>query len=284
MTRHLWIAGFHLCLALVGLLSLLPRPASSQEKSDSSSSDERDRLKLAAEHVRELLVRRAEGDKEDIELIGRPLLSYGDPARSNENGTLWAWGTSGRPVVFLEMYQGTGTGARWVHAVTLTSSQRVVMKATSTANWQPEKTQIEPAPIPGASQPDEKELGRLRQIKDLSRRFTAHEFWNPDNSRFELRLLVQPVHRYKDPSAGIQDGAAFVLAHGTNPELILLVEALGKSVRESRWHYSLARLGSAELHVEIDGTGVWKQGRTPGVVGVSSDPYWLFFSPVVINE
>ena len=94
-----------------------------------------------------------------------------------------------------------------------------------------------------------------------------------------MRLLAQPVHRYADAEVGIQDGAAFVIAHGTNPEVVVLIEALGKTLATSRWHYSFARLGSAELHVELDGKEVWRQGRTPGVVGQPTDPYWLFLTP-----
>src|SRR5262249_13560242 len=153
--------------------------------------------------------------KDIIRLIDRPLLTYGDSARSNENGTLWAFGASGRPVAFLELYQGTGRNRNWIHAVTLTSHDLPVMSGPSGARWTPKETQIEPAVIPGAAAPDAKETVRLRQMKDLARRFTAHEFWDPDNSRFELRLLVQPVTRYsspevKTPGGAIQDGAAFV--------------------------------------------------------------------------
>jgi hypothetical protein len=165
-----------------------------------------------------------------------------------------------------------------VHAVTLTGQRRVTMTTPAKAPWTPEKTQVEPNPFPGVAAPEAKEPLRMRQMKDLARRFAAHEFWDPDNSRFEMRLLVQPVLRYRDPASRIHDGAVFVLAHGTNPEVILLIEALGDTLEASRWHYSLARLGSAELHVALDGKEVWVQGRTPGVVGQSSDPYWLFFS------
>jgi hypothetical protein len=86
------------------------------------------------------------------------------------------------------------------------------------------------------------------------------------------------VLRYRDPAKKIHDGTVFVLAHGTNPEVILLIEAIGQKLEDSRWHYSLARLGSAELHVALDGAEIWEQGRTPGVIGQPSDPYWLFFS------
>ena len=115
---------------------------------------------------------------------------------------------------------------------------------------------------------------RLRQMKEISRRFEAHEFWDPDNSRFELRLLIQPVHRYADESHSVIDGAVFVLAHDTNPEILVQLEAHGDS-SDARWKVSFSRLGSAELHVLLDGKEFWTAPRTPNVVGEPTDPYWL---------
>ena len=114
-------------------------------------------------------------------------------------------------------------------------------------------------------------------MKEISRRLEAHEFWDPNNSRFELRLLVQPVHRYHDESAKVLDGAVFVLAHGTNPEVLVQIEA-DTAEQPARWRYSFARLGSAELHVLFDGKEIWTQPRTPGIVGQPVDPYWLFWT------
>jgi hypothetical protein len=235
-------------------------------------------LALAKEHMGLLEMRLSPSD-EEVQLQTRPLLTFGDSARANKNGTLWAFGISGRPLAILELYQGGETDSRWFHAVTLTSESLVTMKTPLAAVWKPTALQIKPVAFAGADAPLDRDQRRSRQLKELARKFTAHEFWDPDNSRFELRLLEQPVHRYKDPEAGIHDGAVFILAHGTNPEVVLLIEALGKTPDEARWHYALARLGSAELHVELDGKETWKQGRTPGVVGRPADPYWLFFSP-----
>lgn len=247
-------------------------PEEKQEDADSL-------LKLAKEHMDRFEMSRAGKDEVVVELYPRPLLTYGDSARANKDGTLWAFGASGRPLAVLELYQGNEISTQWTHAVTLTGRDKVTMKTPVAAVWKPESLQIEPVPFADAEAPREREQRRLSQLKDLARRFTAHEFWDPENSRFEMRLLAQPVHRYADAEAGIQDGAVFVLAHGTNPEVIVLIEALGKTLETSRWHYSFARLGSAELHVELDGKEVWKQGRTPGVAGRPSDPYWLFITP-----
>lgn len=263
---------------IVLLIAALSSSAAAQQAAPPAEDEGESLLALAKEHMGRFEMRRARGD-EEVKLYPRPLLTYGDSARSNKEGTLWAFGDTGRPLALLELYQGNETNTRWTHAVTLTGNLTVTMKTPVASVWKPAATQIEPVAFAGAEPPLDREQRRLRQIKELSRKFTAHEFWDPENSRFEMRLLAQPVHRYSDAEAGIHDGAVFILAHGTNPEVIVLIEALGKTLETARWHYSLARLGSAELHVELDGKEVWKQGRTPGVVGQPIDPYWLFLTP-----
>lgn len=261
-------------LAVVLLSCLLP--FSSLRSDEQEDAAKKARLKAATEHIHLLEAIGADGNKA-VSLIERPLLTFGDSARANENGTLWAWGDSGRPLALVELYQ-PAAGDVWVHALTLTSTEKITLKTTTAAKWQPESLQLRPELIEGAPAPAAKETQRLRQFKDLARRFAAHEFWDPDNSRFELRLLVQPVLRYSDEKASIQDGAIFVMAHGTNPEVLLFLESIGKSADSSGWQVGFARLGSAELHVEFDGKEIWKVNRAEGIVGKPADPYWLFTS------
>jgi hypothetical protein len=114
----------------------------------------------------------------------------------------------------------------------------------------------------------------LRQLKEQSRRFSAYELWDPNNSRFEMRLLVQPVLRYHDETLQILDGAAFLLAVDNNPQIVLFIEMLDRDDKASRWQYSLARVCSAELHVMLDDREVYSAGRTPRIVGEPNGPYW----------
>jgi hypothetical protein len=268
----------HRLLTVLAMI-LLAHSLRAQEPAEPTAEKDREaRLKQGEAHVDALEVRLAEGG-DAVARIERPLLVFGDLTRNNGDGTLWAWGKEGRPLVVLETYRNTTAGGPRASAVTLTSTERVILKTPLfVQEWQPAKTQIAPQVLPDADAPGERESVRLRQLKQQARRFTAHEFWDPDNSRFELRLLVQPVHRYQDEKAKIWDGALFALANGTNPEVLVLIEALGESLDKARWHYSFARLGSAELHVEIDSREVWKQDRAPGVVGRPTDPFWLFLT------
>ncbi|MFM9962149.1 MAG: hypothetical protein ACKV2Q_13090 [Planctomycetaceae bacterium] len=233
-------------------------------------------LKEAREHVFELKASSLRTREALIELLPNPLLTYGDAARNNEAGTLWTWGKSGRPVAFLELYRNIGKDQPWVHALTLTSPELIQLDAPTGQRWTPKKSHFVLKDVPDSPEVGVQPVIRLRQMKEISRRFEAHQFWDPDNSRFEMRLLVQPVHRYHDEASKLIDGAVFVLAHGTNPEVLLQIEA--HAGEPSRWRYSLVRLGSAEMHVLLDGKEVWTEARTPGVVGQPVDPYWLFLT------
>lgn len=254
-------------------LAVLPGTVRAQETEQQKAEEEKARLAVAVEHMKSFVARLAGDDDKELELKEQPVLTFGDSTRGNQNGSLWVLGTKGRPQAFIELFKQAEV-ADWTHTATLTGKDRIIVKTPRSGQWKPEKSQIEPAAIADAPIPEAKKAARLRQIRELARRFTAHEFWNPNNSRFELRLLAQPIHRYSDEKQELVDGAAFVLANGTNPEVILLIEALGKDTKAARWHYSLARAGSAELHVELDGKEVWKCPRS---FGNANDVYFLFY-------
>ncbi len=270
MSHGLPVAGL-----FAAFLALMP-VARSEE--DSPKKVESPALKTARAHMSEFTVQSsAKGRDGLIEMLPNPLLTYGDAARNNEAGTLWAWGKSGRPVAFLELYRNIGNDQPWVHALTLTSPELIQLTGANNPRWTPKKSQFVLKEIPDSPEVSAQPAIRLRQMKEISRRFEAHQFWDPDNSRFEMRLLVQPVHRYHDEAVKVIDGAVFVLAHGTNPEVLVQIEA-DAAQQPPRWKYSLARLGSAEMHVLLDGKEVWTEARTPGVLGQPVDPYWLFLT------
>ncbi|HUY89753.1 MAG TPA: hypothetical protein VMV10_13550 [Pirellulales bacterium] len=240
-------------LLLLAVIGFCQGPATGDEPTESAATDGEEQYRQAAEHMRRFGMRRAD-DGTPIKLIDRPLLSFGDSARAYNRGTLWGWGKAGRPAAFMELFRAGDEADEWHHAVTLCSSERVILKASKADIWTPSQAPPEMKQIPDAPAPSETPARRLRQMKELARRFTAHEIWG---SRIELRLLVQPVHRYDDRPSKIVDGAVFVVAHDTNPEAVLLLDALGASPAEARWHYSLMRSGHAEIHVEFDEKEVW---------------------------
>ncbi|OYV96418.1 MAG: hypothetical protein B7Z73_00740 [Planctomycetia bacterium 21-64-5] len=280
-------------LSMAGWLQPFESSVAAEEKAASSagndeaqtpaakepSDDEKEQLRIAKRHVMNLNMRVLGGADGAVPPVDRPLLAYGDPARTTSHGTLWAFGTRGRPDAFMELWQGTETQTFWYQSLIRAGDRRLVLELPGGRQWRPPQEKIARNLIGDAAPPSANRPGRLRQLKSLARRFTAYEVGDPDRARFELRLLVQPVHRYDDADHALQDGAAFIFAHGTNPELVLLIEALGTAVDQAHWHYSAFPSSSAELHVELDGHEVWMRPGAPGVVGQPTDDYWLFSLP-----
>ncbi|MGH7138224.1 MAG: hypothetical protein ACREHD_20930 [Pirellulales bacterium] len=223
-----------------------------------------------------------------LALIDQPLLAFGDSTRATSQGSLWAWSQrradQARPVLFLELYQIGGFEGQWFHAVSLASEPNVALDAPGAPRWQPQTTDFRVAPLKDAPSPAAKESGRLRQMRDVARRFTAHEFWHPDNSRHELRVLPQPIHRYSDPEEKVQDGAVFAIVHGTNPEAVVLIEILDLSVGtgsagRGHWQYAVLRSSDAEGHVELDGKEVSAWDRAVHTASGLREPYHVFATP-----
>ena len=214
------------CFPIVVALSfLLAMTLASRGNDDSPTKPEPSQsVKEARTHMAEIAIRSLSNGRDiEIERLPNPLMTYGDAARNNEAGTLWVWGKSGRPVAFLELYRNVGKNEPWVHALTLTSPELTQLTGPNGNRWTPKKSHFALSDIPNAPEVGAQPAVRLRQMKEISRRLEAHEFWDPNNSRFELRLLVQPVHRYHDESSKVLDGAVFVLAHGTNPEVLVQI-------------------------------------------------------------
>ena len=235
-------------------------------------------IKDAMAHMERLKVfSSARGDEAEVELHPNPVLIYSDVVRGHESGTLWVWGKAGRPVALMELYRDGNKSQPTIHALTMTSPDLIRFKGHVGPEWTPRSSHFKLQDVPNSPEVGETPVVRLRQMKAVARQFTAHELWG---GRQELRLLIQPVHRYVDDSNQVVDGAVFVLAHATNPEVILQIEAIADGEKQ-HWKYSLARLGSAELHVEFDNNEVWSAPQTG--TGTPLEPYWLLYTPASAN-
>jgi hypothetical protein len=252
----------------LGVLSLLM----AQDKPEAKKA-EPEELRLSRAQVGIFRVKNAETG-EDIERLEHPLLRYTDPAREDSNGTLWAWGRKGRPVAVLELLKHSDWNF-WVQAFHATDDTRLKMTAPGRPVWTPKSSDLKFQPFLGAPAPAETAVVRLRQMKEFAQKFSAHEFWEPQNSRFELRLLAQPVHRYDDAEKGIIDGTLFIIAHGTNPEATLFIEAAKEKDQDAtRWRFGIGRSSQAELVILYDDKEVYHEPRIPFQLP-TDNPVWL---------
>lgn len=185
----------------------------------------------------------------------KPILRYDDQTRPGDKGvqalldaTVWRLGETGRPlaVVTLEIYPSREAKAVLGYEFVSLSPLAFEMKNSRGVAWRPASAALTMAPLADAPKPADTKRARLGQMRQLARRFTAQGEWQ--GVKVEYRLLVQPIDRYDDMATGVLDGAVFVFANGTNPELGLLLEC---SDRE--WSYGVFCLTAATLTVQLDG-------------------------------
>jgi hypothetical protein len=248
---------------VVGTAAALSAPSPGQEPASGKSDSGAERLAEMGRIVRSIrVVRDDNGARRPVEMTAEPLLRWNDPTRGFSDGALWAWGGPGRPLVLtaLEHYQVAPDQGFWsLELLSLAPGPVVAEERGSGLRWAPPSSGLELRPVPAAPRPATTDAARLRQAKEIAARFTAHEVNRRQaEQRYDLRLLPRPLHRYADPAAGLVDGAIFLFANGTNPEILLLVEARGEGPPAS-WTYGLARLSRAAPSVQLDGREVWSQ-------------------------
>lgn len=197
----------------------------------------------------------------------KPLLRYSDPARGALAASVWKLGSEGRPKALLAMELHRSKYQRpcvMYEYMSLTTTPFAV-KAKA-IDWTPSSTLFEFKPIKDARPADKTAPRRLIQMREIAHRFAASEI--VDNERCELRLLPQPIDRYKPFDKDNADGAIFLFAFGTNPEVVLILETNGET-----WTYSAGRMtGAQTVTLTLDGNAAWngaplEQGRKSPYTG-----------------
>jgi hypothetical protein len=223
-------------------------------------------------------------DQRKSERLAEPIYRFDDPARLFSDGSVWAWGRSGRPAALLTLAKerAPAGGYQWLAELTSLAPTPISASVPEIGTWQPASAGVVMRSFPKAPSPGDDATTRFRQMRELVRQIKAYEFFAPDNEptprRYELRILPQPVHRYADAQAGLIDGGLFLISYGLNPELAFLVEARRENSSPPKWSYGVARISIAQIHVDFDGREIWSH---PG--GYSKGPqdiYWLFTKPI----
>lgn len=221
------------------------------------------------------------GDEVAAVRSDEPIQRWTDPTREFSDGGMWVWRAGGRPVavVGIELYQ------YWsLEFVSLAPNLARGEYPPAGAKWTPSKPGAVFHEIAGAPEPDKSESVRLRQMRALAHRFTAMERW-ADKGQFALRLLPHPIDRYATPASGTTDGGVFVLAHGTNPEVLLLIEAHERAKGPARWKFAAAHLSHAEVTLKLDGKDVLAlPNKDAGPRIAPSDPYFDVLVPRRLAE
>lgn len=198
--------------------------------------------------------------KAALTFASKPLLRYSDPTRGGVDNKanvlldagVWRLGTEGRPtaLVTVEIYRAHNRSRILAFEfLSLTEAKFALKHKTEKIRWDPAGSALALEKMPDAPKPAATAAVRLVQMRQLARRFAAKEVI--DKESIECRLLTQPINRYQSEVEKIVDGAIFVYANGTNPELGVVLESDGQ-----HWWYGTLRLTGAESSVTLDGRQV----------------------------
>jgi hypothetical protein len=197
-----------------------------------------------------------------------PVMRWRNVARGQDGEAMMVvWAHNGRPVAVASIYPWDGYMCHEFGS--LSRQAKLVARDGSAVVWSPNTAGLDFKNVPDAPAPAETPTARLRQMKSIAERFKGTMTgWKGDNSdREELRLLLRPLFRYelkeaKEPNPNLQDGALFGFVIGTDPEIVLVLEAVGPA-NEAVWQFAFARATSGGLEAKLDGVVVWTADKFP---------------------
>lgn len=198
------------------------------------------------------------------------VLRWTNQARGSETGATVLWIHEGRPEAVCAIYPWQD---HLTHEFDSLARRPIRGFLDGSVAWAPKNAAIEFTDVPDAAVPAATKLLRRRQMNQLKDQFAATMLgWRADDTdREELRLLPRPLYEYETPEGStVIDGAVFAFVQGTDPEAVLLLEAVQNGT-SSRWQYAFVRRTSGALEGRHRGQVVWTADKHPPTNDRQSD-------------
>src|SRR5579872_5938084 len=255
-----------ICFSLVQAATADPKEAPSKESDSQKSRDNEESeetLRLIEAELPNWKLWKGRGHASELQLEPKPVLRWTNPGTGRLYGDVFVWTQNGRPEVVMSLYKAFKPAWGFTAEMHSLSLAGVEAQRDGAVVWQPPKAGVAFRDVPDSPKPAETTVRRLQQMRTLAGGFSAAMTdyrRNETGERQSLRLLPQPIYRYKSNNPELLDGAMFAIVLGTDPEVFLLLEARG-STDEWRWQYALARMNNdavAVLHKDVE---VWRVDR-----------------------
>jgi len=220
--------------------------------------------------AREAIVRAARGyqlylgpERRALEMQPEPVLRWPNAVRGTPEGATFVWTLDGRPEAIACIWQN-GSLSNAFHSL---ADGKLIAQYGGRTVWHSEKPGLDLQQVPNSPPPADTAVKRLGQMKELARRFTCRL---TEAKGEELRLMPRPLYRYKTDRPELFDGALFAFAQGTDPEVVLVLEAR-RGTDKSQWDYALTRRSMSALEAKLDGESVWS---VPVSIGAADQPWF----------
>jgi hypothetical protein len=212
----------------------------------------REFLELAGREAAAYELRHAEGE---LERHKDPVLRWSNPVIGEIYGGIFLWTRRGRPEAVASIFKWYSPHTHMTHEFQSLSTKDLTATRDGGEFWRTSRG-VEPQPIPGAPAPARSRAGRLRQMRELARQFSAT--LNREDVVHSLRLLTQPLYRYGDGGDEWTDGALFGFVLGTDPDVLLLIEARPGADGGEAWHFAPARMHWRRVSMLHQDREVWQ--------------------------
>jgi hypothetical protein len=203
-------------------------------------------------------------DRQKLEFKPESVLHWSNPLRHGEtNGSVFVWVYEGQIATVGTIFSyipETDPGQRVIaHSFHSLALLPLAGESKTGVAWKVPGPGIEPQPVPDAPAPAGSAAQRLTQMRALAREFAAYHVL--DKIEQELRLLPQPIYRNEKSSDDVLDGALFTFVAGTDPELMLLIEARAED-KKPRWHYATGRFSDLTLVLQHKKKELWRKDHS----------------------
>lgn len=248
---------------------------------DAPKSSAEQRLAFAKKAAAAYRFRVGERDRQAVKLHPEPLLRWNNQVVREDDGMLFLWteGDKGRPLATAQFFVVENVWHHEFQSLSLSPFEaQFEQSPADNWSWRPNGPGLEFVRADQIDAPADSPGGRLRQMKTIAERFSGAVDRNTSfESPEELRLLTTPLYRYSASSQDILDGALFAFVQGTNPEVLLLIEAQGAEPASRIWRYGFARMSSYNLRVRRGDETVWERPFEPIPMRSSTSPYYFRF-------
>ena len=193
----------------------------------------------------------------------RPVLRWLNPTRGQKGEpTLILWTDAGRPQALASVYP-------WGTILTYECVSLCARRGPDRSGGGPHGLGPRARPAsPSAGSPTHRPRQQPRPADSSRRRcwlnasrFSLVSTDREHASREELRMLATPIYRYEIDGAkaahpDLIDGAVFAFVQGTDPEAVLLVEAVRQGGGIG-WQYAFGRATGYDVEARLGSSVVW---------------------------
>jgi hypothetical protein len=218
-------------------------------------------------------------DAPATKLLPEPVLRWSNPNVGEIHGNVFLWTQNSRPVAIGSLFKWFSPHKHTSHEFQSLSESSLAASYDGKKVWATKAAGVKFTPLDKVEPPAETAARRLVQMRQIMKRFRGDETTR-EGEDYELRLLPQPIYRYEAAKDDVIDGGMFAHVQGTDPEIIVLLEARPGPDKKPRWEFAAGRMQNIVLRLKFDDREVWSVPQLEWSVAFDhGQPYTLFDTP-----